>query len=93
MDITRSGTQPSGKGADEGFTGAVRDDTLFQPPEPARALGWLEQRVDAHRAGEALGGSLPGGLGAASRDVHTASFLYSFFDASRRTLDSSKPFY
>ncbi len=39
MDITRSGTQPSGKGPAECFTGTVRIDPLFQPPEPARALG------------------------------------------------------
>ena len=39
MDIRRSGTQPSGKGPAECFTGAVRIDPLFQSPEPARALG------------------------------------------------------
>jgi len=39
MDITRSGTQPSGKGPAECFTGRVRIDPLFQPPEPARGLG------------------------------------------------------
>ena len=39
MDIRRSGTQPSGKGPAESFTGTVRIDPLFQPPEPARALG------------------------------------------------------
>ena len=39
MDINRSGTQPSGKGPAECFTGTVRIDPLFQPPEPARALG------------------------------------------------------
>jgi len=39
MDITKSGTQPSGKGPAECFTGTVRIDPLFQPPEPARALG------------------------------------------------------
>ena len=39
MDIKRSGTQPSGKGPAECFTGTVRIDPLFQSPEPARALG------------------------------------------------------
>ncbi len=36
MDIKRSGTQPSGKGDPEHFTGAVRMDPLNQAPEPAR---------------------------------------------------------
>ena len=39
MDITRSGSQPSGKGPVEYFTGAVRIDPLFQAPDPARAVG------------------------------------------------------
>ena len=39
MHIKRSGTQPSGKGPAEYFTGAVRIDPLFQATEPARALG------------------------------------------------------
>jgi quercetin dioxygenase-like cupin family protein len=38
MDIKRSGSQPSQKGPDEYFTGAVRIDPLFQAPEPARVL-------------------------------------------------------
>lgn len=36
MDIRRSGSQPSGKGPAEYFTGQVRIDPLFNPPEPAR---------------------------------------------------------
>jgi quercetin dioxygenase-like cupin family protein len=36
MEIKRSGTQPSGKGPAEWFTGAVRMDPLFNAPEPAR---------------------------------------------------------
>ncbi len=36
MDIKRSGSQPSGKGPAEYFTGAVRIDPLFQAPDPAR---------------------------------------------------------
>ena len=39
MDIKRSGSQPSGKGPEEYFTGTVRVDPLFQPAEPARAGG------------------------------------------------------
>jgi quercetin dioxygenase-like cupin family protein len=39
MEIKRSGSQPSGKGPAEHFTGAVRIDPLFQPNEPARVLG------------------------------------------------------
>lgn len=41
MDIERSGTQPSGKGSAEYFTGNVRIDPLFQAPDPARASGAL----------------------------------------------------
>jgi quercetin dioxygenase-like cupin family protein len=36
MEIKRSGSQPSGKGPAEYFTGTVRIDPLFTPPEPAR---------------------------------------------------------
>ena len=39
MDIKRSGSQPSGKGPAEYFTGAVRIDPLFEAPDPARAIG------------------------------------------------------
>src|ERR1035441_7543433 len=39
MDIKRSGSQPSGKGPAEYFTGTVRVDPLFHPPAPARAFG------------------------------------------------------
>jgi len=39
MDITRSGSQPSGKGPVEYFTGTVRIDPLFQAADPARAVG------------------------------------------------------
>jgi quercetin dioxygenase-like cupin family protein len=39
MEIRRSGSQPSGKGAPEYFTGAVRIDPLFHPEGPARAFG------------------------------------------------------
>ena len=36
MDIKRSGSQPSGKGPNEWFTGTVRIDPLNSPPDPAR---------------------------------------------------------
>ena len=39
MDIKRSGSQPSGKGPAEYFTGIVRIDPLFQVKDPARAAG------------------------------------------------------
>jgi quercetin dioxygenase-like cupin family protein len=39
MEIKRSGSQPSGKGPAEYFTGAVRIDPLFQAHAPACALG------------------------------------------------------
>jgi len=39
MDIKRIGSQPSGKGPEEWFTGTVRIDPLFQAPAPARAAG------------------------------------------------------
>ena len=39
MDIKRSGSQPSGKGPVEYFTGTVRIDPLFQAADPARVVG------------------------------------------------------
>src|SRR5205814_10578406 len=39
MEIKRSGSQPSGKGPEDYFTGSVRIDPLFQAPDPARAVG------------------------------------------------------
>jgi quercetin dioxygenase-like cupin family protein len=41
MEIKRSGSRPSGKGPAEYFTGTVRTDPLFSPPEPARVAGAL----------------------------------------------------
>ena len=38
MDIKRSGSQPSGKGPAEWFTG-ITDRPLFQAPDPARVAG------------------------------------------------------
>ena len=39
MEIKRSGSQPSGKGPTEYFTGAVRIDPLFAAPDPSRVQG------------------------------------------------------
>ena len=39
MDIKRAGSQPSGKGPNDWFTGTVRIDPLFQAAQPARAAG------------------------------------------------------
>jgi quercetin dioxygenase-like cupin family protein len=39
MEIKRNGSQPSGKGPAEWFTGTVRIDPLFQAPDPARVVG------------------------------------------------------
>ncbi|HYR82839.1 MAG TPA: cupin domain-containing protein [Terriglobia bacterium] len=39
MDIQRNGSQPSGKGPAEYFSGTVRIDPLFQASNPARTFG------------------------------------------------------
>jgi quercetin dioxygenase-like cupin family protein len=39
MDISRSGSQPSGKGPAEYFTGTVRIDPLFSTIDPGRVVG------------------------------------------------------
>ena len=39
MKITRVGSQPSGKGPTDWFTGTVRVDPLFQAPDPALVSG------------------------------------------------------
>lgn len=39
MQIRRSGSQPSGKGPTEYFSGMVRIDPLVEAPEPARVRG------------------------------------------------------
>ena len=39
MEIKRNGSQPSGKGPADYFTGTVRIDPLFQANEPARGTG------------------------------------------------------
>ncbi|MEO6330725.1 MAG: cupin domain-containing protein [Ginsengibacter sp.] len=39
MEIKKIGSQPSGKGSVDWFTGIVRIDPLFQPKHPARTAG------------------------------------------------------
>jgi len=39
MEIKRSGSQSSTKGPADWFTGTVRIDPLFEPPEPTRVRG------------------------------------------------------
>ena len=39
MEIKRSGSQPSGKGPQDYFTGIVRIDPLLSAPPPARVVG------------------------------------------------------
>jgi quercetin dioxygenase-like cupin family protein len=39
MEIKRGGTQPSGKGPAEYFTGSVRVDPIVTAPPPARVFG------------------------------------------------------
>ena len=41
MQITKIGSQPSGKGPDDWFTGAVRIDPLFNPNHSRRAAAAL----------------------------------------------------
>jgi len=38
MEIKRAGTEPSGKGPADWFTGAVRIDKLIDAPDPARVV-------------------------------------------------------
>jgi quercetin dioxygenase-like cupin family protein len=39
MNIIKGGSQPSGKGPDDWFTGAVRIDSPFKASDPARVTG------------------------------------------------------
>jgi quercetin dioxygenase-like cupin family protein len=39
MHIDRAGSRPSGRGPADYFTGTVRIDPLFSPPEPSRVAG------------------------------------------------------
>lgn len=51
MEIKRAGTQPSGSGQADYFTGRVRIDPLFQPVTPARVVGaWVTFEPGARTA-------------------------------------------
>jgi quercetin dioxygenase-like cupin family protein len=39
MEIKRNGSQPSGKGPADYFSGTVRIDSLFTAPDPGRVVG------------------------------------------------------
>jgi len=41
MELKQSGSQPSGKGPDDWFTGTVRIDPLFAATEPSRVSAAL----------------------------------------------------
>ncbi|MDX7951491.1 cupin domain-containing protein [Lichenihabitans sp. Uapishka_5] len=73
MEIRRSGAQPSGRGPAEWFTGTVRIDPLFAPPEPARVAGALvtfepgaRTAWHTHPLGQTL--MVTAGLGLVQRD-------------------------
>ena len=64
MQIQRSGAKPSGKGPADWFTGTVRIDPLFSPPDPARVSGALvtfepgaRTAWHTHPLGQTLGGT------------------------------------
>lgn len=87
MDIIRSGSQPSGKGPAEYFTGAVRIDPLNSPPEPARvamALVTFEPGArtawHTHPLGQTLIVTAGSGWvqreGDARQDIHPGDVVY-----------------
>ena len=50
MEIKKAGSQPSGKGPADWFTGTVRIDPLFTAPDPAFVAGAsVTFEPDAHR--------------------------------------------
>lgn len=72
MDIKRCGSQASGKGSADYFTGTVRIDPLNTPPSPARAVSaWVTFEPGARTAWHThpLGQTLivTGGCGRAQR--------------------------
>jgi quercetin dioxygenase-like cupin family protein len=51
MEIRRAGSQPSGKGPSDWFSGSVRIDPLFPAHDPARAAGnWVTFEPGARTA-------------------------------------------
>jgi len=81
MEITRIGTQPSGKGPDEWFSGSVRIDPLFQPNENRRAAAatvtfepGARTAWHTHPLGQTL--IVISGVGLAQRDGGTVEEIY-----------------
>jgi quercetin dioxygenase-like cupin family protein len=73
MDIRRAGSQPSGKGPPDYFTGTVRVDPLFQASAPGRVVGasvtfepGARTAWHTHPLGQTL--VVTSGLGRAQRD-------------------------
>jgi quercetin dioxygenase-like cupin family protein len=73
MDIRRAGSQPSGKGPPDYFTGTVRVDPLFQASAPGRVVGasvtfepGARTAWHTHPLGQTL--IVTSGLGRAQRD-------------------------
>lgn len=73
MDIQRSGSRPSAVGSADWFTGAVRVETLFDAPSPARMAGasvtfepGARTAWHTHPLGQAL--VITAGLGWAQRE-------------------------
>jgi len=52
MDIRRSGSQPSKRGAEDYFTGTVRVDAPFAEMTGGSAITWMEKATDDQYAGE-----------------------------------------
>ena len=73
MEIKRSGSQPSGKGPADWFTGLVRIDPVITAPDPARVAGAIvtfepgaRTAWHTHPLGQTL--IVTAGLGWAQRD-------------------------
>lgn len=89
MEIRRSGSQPSGKGPAEYFTGSVRIDPLINPPEPSRvamALVTFEPGArtawHTHPLGQTLivtaGSGWAQREGEAKQEIHQGDIVYFF---------------
>ena len=48
MDIKRNGSQPSGRGPADYFSGTVRIDPLFQAPDPARVFCPVRKKLESN---------------------------------------------
>ena len=78
MEIKQSGSQPSGKGPAEWFTGSVRIDPLFPAVDPSRvsaALVTFEpgSRTAWHTSGKGWS-SLPAAVGCSARVARSVKF-------------------